>query len=160
MHSGSNTANILLSPMVCFLIASVICIYSPRIASIIITKEVPLLRAGRYLETGNQDGSFCDGVTRRDRRCVITDDRVRVAQVGRWRGFDTCHVFPLTYKGNWKEIGYDGLSNPFSNESDVDYINSVRGGILLNCTIHRYFDAYEVTINPDVGMASSSSFRS
>jgi len=52
--------------------------------------------------------------------------------------------------GKWKELGYDGLFNPFTNESDGYCINSVRNGILLNCSIHRYFNAYEVAINPDV----------
>ena len=85
--------------MVGFFIASMISIYSPWIASIIVTDEVPLLRARRYLETGTHDGSFCGAVRTRDRRCVITDDPVRMAQAGRWRGFDLCHIFPLAYKG-------------------------------------------------------------
>jgi len=127
-----------------------ISIYSPRIASIIVTDEVPLLRAGRYLETRTQNESFGDAVRTRDKRCVITGLPVRMAQAGRWRGFNSCHIFPLAYKGKWKELGYDGLFNPFTNESDGYCINSVRNRILLNCSIHCYFDAYEVTINPDV----------
>jgi len=146
--------------MVGFFIASMISIYSLWIASIIVTNEVPLLRAGRSLETGTRDGSFCDAVRRRDRRCVLKDDPVRMAEAGRWRGFDSCHIFPLAYKGKWKELKYDSLFDPFTNKSDGYYINSVRNRILLDCTIHRYFDSYEVTINPDVWMASSSSFCS
>ena len=124
-------------------------------ASIIVTEGVWLPRAGEYLETGTQDGSFCDAVRRKDRRCIITDDPVRVAHAGRWRSFDSCQVFPLAYKGKWKEIGYVSLSDPLTNKSDGYCIHSVSGGILLNCTIHRYFNAYKMTINPDIGMARS-----
>jgi len=125
-----------------------------------VSEEPLLLRAGQYLETRTQDGSFCDAVRRRDTRCVITDDPVRVAQAGRWKGFDSRPVFPLAYKGNWKAIEYDGLSDPLTNESDTYCINSVRGERLLNCSIPCYFDAYSVTINHDVEIVSSSSFRS
>jgi len=143
--------------MVGFFIASMISIYSPWIASISVTQEAPLLGTWRYLETGTQDGSFCDAVRRSDRRCVRTDDPVREAQAGRWRGFDSPYVFPLAYKGKWKEIVYNSLSDRWTNDSDRYRINSVRAAILNNRSIHRYFDTYEVTINPDVEISSSSS---
>ncbi|PUU80195.1 hypothetical protein B9Z19DRAFT_1123984 [Tuber borchii] len=37
--------------------------------SVIVTEEVPMLRAGRSLETGTRDGSFTDAVRNRDKRC-------------------------------------------------------------------------------------------
>ena len=112
--------------MVGFFIASMIRIYSPRIASIIVTDKVPLVGAGRYLETGTQDGSFCDAVRTRDRRCVITDDPVRMAQAGRWRGFDSCHIFPLAYKG--KCSVRNGAVRPFWARTRTDDISSSRPG--------------------------------
>jgi len=133
-----------------FFIASIISIYLPWIGFIIITNEVPLLRAGRSLETGTRDGSFCDAVRRRDRRCIISDDPVMFANAGRWMGYDACHIFPLAYKGKWKELGLDKLFDPLIEEPDGYYINSIRNGILLRCDVHRYFDAYEVTIDVDV----------
>jgi len=136
--------------MVGFFIASIISIYSPRIGYIIVTDEVPLRRSGRSAETGSRELAFCDSVRKRDRRCVLTGSLANYSHVGRWMGFEACHVFPLVYKGKCKDLGFDTLFDSLIEESQGYYINSVRNGILLCPTIHTFFDAYEVTINVDV----------
>lgn len=128
--------------------------------SVIVTDEIPLRRTGPSVETGTRLASFCDAVRKRDGKCVITGNPAVLGHMGRFRHLDACHVFPLAHKGKWDELRYDSLFDRLINKSDGYYLNSVRNGILLDCGLHRYFDAGELTINADVGMASSSSFRS
>ena len=84
-----------------------------------------------------------------------------LGHIGIFKGLDACHVFPLAFKGKWDELGYDSLFYRLINKSDGVYLNSVSNGILPESgLVHQYFDAGELTINADVGMASSSSFHS
>jgi len=73
-----------------------------------------------------------------------------LAHAGRWRCFEAAHVFPLAYQGKWKEYKFDELIEfPPAIESHGS-INSVQNGMLLSGNMHTFFDANEVTINPDV----------
>lgn len=102
------------------------------------------------LPTGTRVTSFSDAVRQRDRRCVITGRRARLAHLGSWDTFETTHIFPLAYEEYWNDCEYNRwITVPPANESDGT-INSVQNGVLLGSNIRCLFDAYKVAINPDV----------
>ncbi|RPB04293.1 hypothetical protein L873DRAFT_1833304 [Choiromyces venosus 120613-1] len=111
--------------------------------TITLTNEVPLLRT-ISLQSGTRTASFRDEVRERDGACVFTGHRS-----GRWKGLQAAHIFPLAYEGYWKDNGYGRwITLPPTNDSD-GLINSVQNGILLDSTMHGFFDSYDLTINPD-----------
>ena len=124
-------------------------LYSLQTGSITLTEEAPLLRA-LSLHSGTRISSFRDAVRERDRRCVITGTRVLHPHLGRWMMFEVAHIFPLAYEDIWDKSNYSHwITVPPANESDGT-IHSVQNGILLSANMHALFDAYHVSINPDV----------
>ncbi|KAG0134044.1 hypothetical protein HOY82DRAFT_537791 [Tuber indicum] len=116
--------------------------------SIVITDETPLHRT-KSLKTGTRVGSFREAVRERDRRCVITWKWVLLPQEDRWIGFEACHIFPLAHQAYWEDKKLDAwITIPPDNESH-GRINSVQNVILLKNEVHAFFDAYELSINPD-----------
>ena len=124
-------------------------LYSLQTGSITLTEEVPLLRA-LSLHSGSRIVSFRDAVRERDRRCVISGMRVFRPDLGNWTCFEVAHIFPLAYEDHWNKSNYSRwITVPPANESDGT-IHSVQNGILLTANMHALFDAYIVSINPDV----------
>jgi len=149
MGSSFNQAITMLSLMVGFFCASTTGRYSLRIGSISVSDEAPLTRAAA-LPSGTRVESFRDAVRERDRRCIITGRRAVLAHVGRWRGFEATHIFPLAYEKHWNDHNYGSwITVPPAIESHGS-INSVQNGILLKREIHDFFDSYDLAINPDV----------
>ena len=92
--------------------------------------------------------AFRDAVRSRDRRCVVTKEVALGAQYDRWTGFEAAHIFPLAYEGYWRDNNFARwISIPPVRGGTI---KSVQNGILLDCTIHKLFDTYEFSINPDV----------
>ncbi|KAG0640713.1 hypothetical protein HOY80DRAFT_1116530 [Tuber brumale] len=116
-------------------------------SSITVNNDVPLIRS-ITLERGRRVEAFRIAVRARDGGCVITGFEAPLAHLGNWRGFDACHIFPLAYEQQWKQFNYGRwITVPPANESDGS-INSVQNGILLASHMHRFFDCYEISINP------------
>jgi hypothetical protein len=93
--------------------------------------------------------TFTEAVRSRDRRCVISGANVYTFDgVDFWEGFEAAHIFPLAYEGYWinRDYGRWITDQPTIGGS----INSVQNGLLLDSTIHHLFDAYDISINPDV----------
>jgi hypothetical protein len=110
---------------------------------VILTDEAPLLRT-ISLQSGTRVAAFRDEVRARDGRCLFTGHRS-----GRWIGLEAAHIFPLAYEGYWKDHNYGRwITVPPTNPSHGS-INSVQNGILLDSSMHHYFDSYHLTINPD-----------
>jgi len=110
---------------------------------VILTDEAPLLRT-ISLQSGTRVAAFRDEVRARDGRCLFTGHRS-----GRWIGLEAAHIFPLAYEGYWKDHNYGRwITVPPTNPSHGS-INSVQNGILLDSSMHHYFDFYDLTINPD-----------
>ena len=123
-------------------------LYSLQTGSIILTEEVPLLRA-LSLHSGTRIKSFRDAVRERDCRCIISDMDV-LRSDRRWSCFEVAHIFPLAYEDLWNKSKYSSWTTaPPANESDGS-IHSVQNGMLLTRNMHAFFDAYDVSINPDV----------
>ncbi|KAG0638810.1 hypothetical protein HOY80DRAFT_1137223 [Tuber brumale] len=116
--------------------------------SVSVTDEVPLTRTAS-LPSGTRTASFRDAVLQRDQRCVITGMPAVLAHIGRSRGFEATHIFPLAYEREWNDCNYHRLITiPPTNESHGS-INSVQNGILLTSNMYQFFASYDLAINPD-----------
>jgi len=108
-----------------------------------------------WLKLGGYAKSFIDAVRERDGGCAITGRRGERASFGSWESFQVTHIFPLSQEGLWNDFGYGHwITIPPAKDSDGS-INSVQNGILIGREISEAFDAYDVTINPDVRMCRS-----
>jgi len=158
MGNSFGQAITLLSPMVGFFIPSIMGRYSVRIGSVSVTDEVPLICAVS-LPSGTRVESFRDAVFQRDRRCVITGNKAMFAHVGRWRGFEATHIFPLAYERQWDDCNLSRLITVPPADESHGSINSVQNGIMLTSVMHQFFASYDLAINPDVCRARYSRFR-
>ena len=103
--------------------------------------------------TGWRSRFFADEVRKRDGQCVITGTEAKLDHHGVWWSFEACHIYPIAFQGYWNDKNYDNwIEIPPARISDGK-INSVENGILLRRDIHRHFDVYDVSINPDVRIA-------
>ena len=129
-----------------------------RIGSVSVTHEVPLFCAVP-LPSGPRVASFRDAVFQRDQRCVITGTKAILAHIGRWKGFEATHIFPLAYERQWNDCNLSRLITvPPANESHGS-INSVQNGIMLTSAMRQFFASYDLAINPDVCRARYSRLR-
>ncbi len=70
------------------------------------------------------------------------------APYDQWFGFEATYIFPLAYDSQWNMENYDQwitIDPPQGGK-----INSVQNGILLLAHLHKEWDAYRFSINPDV----------
>ena len=120
------------------------------IGSVTVSSEVPLTRT-TSLATGSRVKAFSNAVRSRDDRCIISGRLVRrVNDVSFYRGFEAAHVFPLAYEGHWQSQNFGRWITQESEKGGT--INSVQNGLLLSSEVHQLFDAYSLSINPDVRM--------
>ncbi|KAF8422323.1 hypothetical protein BGX38DRAFT_1251983 [Terfezia claveryi] len=68
-----------------------------------------------------------------------------------WASFEVAHIFPLEAENLWIEWGYGCWVTNLDDANGVSKINSCQNGFLLEAGIHRLFDQYLVSINPDDG---------
>ena len=90
-------------------------------------------------------------VRNRDGKCVISGIVIPEShiQTDNWRGFEACHIFPLQYGNIWDERGYDKWITDIDENSSRAKINSSQNGLLLQATVHKKFDDYVITVNPN-----------
>ncbi|RPA89778.1 hypothetical protein L873DRAFT_1720507 [Choiromyces venosus 120613-1] len=113
-------------------------------SSITLTEEVPLLHTISE-QSGTCTASFRDAVRARDGGYVITG---RPALLGRWEGLEAAHIFPLSYEEHWNAHNYSSLITFPPAQESYGSINSVQNGLLLDRTMHGFFDSYLLAINP------------
>jgi len=114
-----------------------------------ITDEVPVTRIISHTVAGREN-TFCAAVRERDKKCVITGLTNSVKNMARneWDRFEAAYVFPLAYEslfihGNLPRL----ITLRAPTESGI---NSVQNALLLRVDVHRLFDQYLISINPDV----------
>ncbi|KAK9234713.1 hypothetical protein V1525DRAFT_35521 [Lipomyces kononenkoae] len=92
--------------------------------------------------------SFPGAVRDRDRRCVITGVPLtqRELLLQRWTGYDAAHVFPVALESIFHNYNFGELVVLDERDGSV---NSPQNGLLLQTNIHRRFDQYEISINPN-----------
>ena len=89
-----------------------------------------------------------DAVRLRDGYCFITGEEPIKAEVGLWSNLQAAHVFPLAHQETWAQ---DDLQRCITDPSARgDPMNSVQNGLLLEAGVHRLFDDYFISINPDI----------
>jgi hypothetical protein len=103
-------------------------------------------------QTGTRVHEFSEAVRQRDRRCVVSGKRAVHAWRGGWFGFEAAHIFPLAYEGHWKQYNYSRWITIPPERASAGTINSIQNGLLLKSDLHKLFDAYAFSINPDVCM--------
>ena len=113
-----------------------------------LTDERPLLRASS-ITSGRRHATFAARIRERDDRCWISGDLVpTVEQAGhnRWIDFEAAHVFPLAFEAQWRDQNMQRWIRPY----EADAMNSTKNGLLLESGLHKHFDRYTISINPDV----------
>ncbi|KAG0136443.1 hypothetical protein HOY82DRAFT_479059 [Tuber indicum] len=115
--------------------------------SITVNNEVPLTRLLTF-QSGPRANTFRIAVRARDRGCVITGIKAQLAHLDIWIGFDAACIFPPAYEEQWKGNYGRWTTVPRANESDGS-INSVQNGILQLNHMDKFFDSFQIAINPN-----------
>src|SRR6266516_4119444 len=111
--------------------------------------DEPIVTRVFSLQSGTRVHEFSDAVRQRDGRCVVSGEKVVHAKRGLWFGFEAAHIFPLAREGDWNQYNFGRwITLPPQRES-AGTINSVQNGLLLRSDLHKGFDAYSFSINPD-----------
>lgn len=97
-----------------------------------------------------RENSFSPGVRRRDGKCVISGTISRQALYGNWASLEAAHVFPLEHESIWMHNNYGRWVTDMDDGVDISKINSVQNGLLMGAHLHRLFDQYLFSVNPDV----------
>ena len=114
-----------------------------------ITDEVPVTRIISHTVTGREN-TFRAAVRERDKKCVITGLTNSMRNIARneWDRFEAAYVFPLASESLFI---HGNLSRWITLRAPTESgINSVQNALLLRVDVHRLFDQYLISINPDV----------
>jgi len=115
--------------------------------SYLLTDESWMVRTAS-LASGTRIQAFSDAVRSRDRQCLVSGEVVPMFNdKPYYSGFEAAHIFPLAYEGHWKQYGYGNCITIPPEKGGT--INSVQNGILLENAVHKKFDNYDFSINPD-----------
>lgn len=80
-------------------------------------------------------------VHERDGECVITGYKF-----DGYIGLEAAHIFPLAHSMRWTQNNFGRWITDDMGGS----INSAQNGILLRLDVHKLFDFFAFSINPDV----------
>lgn len=112
-----------------------------------VSDEITVTRT-RSHSGGTRTEVFTDQVRERDQHCVITKLDNLMARAGLWVGFEAAHIFPLGCERDWNKNNFSRWITISPSRGGA--INSVQNGLLLQSTVHQLFDAFIISINPDV----------
>ncbi|KAH0548613.1 hypothetical protein GP486_007843 [Trichoglossum hirsutum] len=112
-----------------------------------VSNEPWLHRVISHSVSGREDG-FRDGIRARDRKCVISGV-VNTRSAGNWTSFEAAHIFPLELENLWIEFNYGRWVDDIDDDAGISKINSCQNGFLLQSTVHKAFDQYLLSVNPD-----------
>lgn len=108
-------------------------------------------RVDSFNVSGRED-AFKTGIRLRDGKCVITGVVNTRAARGNWTLFEAAHIFPLEKENLWIQWGYNRWITDMDDTTGASKINSLQNGILLTTNIHKLFDQYLLSVNPDVSV--------
>ncbi|KAK0715713.1 hypothetical protein B0H67DRAFT_601200 [Lasiosphaeris hirsuta] len=114
------------------------------------TAEAAFARMMSFQPT-RTNNEFRDQVRERDGRCVVTKEENPNKEFEIWDGFDAAHIIPIAYLHQWNVQGWSQQITIPPSQRPYGTINSVQNGLLLDSAIHRMFDSYSFSINPDDG---------
>jgi HNH endonuclease len=114
-----------------------------------ITDEVPVTRIISHTVSG-QENTFRAAVRERDKKCVITGLTNSIKNIARneWDRFEAAHVYPLASESLFI---HENLPRWITLRAPTESgINSVQNALLLRVDVHRLFNQYLISINPEV----------
>ncbi|KAK9239578.1 HNH endonuclease-domain-containing protein [Lipomyces kononenkoae] len=91
---------------------------------------------------------FREEVRNRDGKCVITGIVNPVAFIDEWTTFKAAHIFPLSHEELFTSVDYPRYVTYRPVETDRA-INSCQNGLLMRSHIHKQFDSFSFSIDPD-----------
>lgn len=99
---------------------------------------------------------FRDAVRERDGHCMLSGQPNPDAVLGDYSGLHASHIFPYAREGDWRARNFQQYVTDNSPASHIgsSRIHSPQNGFLVSSTLHELFDAYRVSVNPDVGYLS------
>ena len=112
-----------------------------------ITKTEFIPRTTSMPGSSGREKQFREAVRKRDGGCWGSG--IMNPNISRdiWTGFEAAYILPLAHDGT-------PLAAKFQNMITIptgdNWVNSVQNGILLLSVVHKEFDNYEWSINPDV----------
>lgn len=121
------------------------------LGSIKLTDESWVARLLTYSMSSRED-IFRTGVRERDRKCVVMSEVNDAVDFGIWDGYHAAHIFPLHCKNLWQQFGYSRWITDMDDTNGVSKINSPQNGLLMSSHLHKRFDQYLFSINPDVSI--------
>ncbi|KAG0128096.1 HNH endonuclease-domain-containing protein [Tuber indicum] len=119
-------------------------------ASIQVSNEPWIHRHISHNSTARQE-RFRIEIRQRDQKCVITgfpnpEHRILTKN---WGFFEACHIFPLRHESHWIQYDYGRWITDMEGIVGSSKINSIQNGFLLQRGVHRSFDQYLISVNPD-----------
>jgi hypothetical protein len=118
---------------------------------IYVNNEAWLHRVMSHSVSGRED-SFRNGIRARDCKCVISSV-VNRRPADNWTGFEAAHIFPLELENLWIKFNYGRWVDDIDDDAGISKINSCQNGLLLRSDVHKMFDQYLLSVNPDVRMS-------
>lgn len=112
-----------------------------------------------YNASGRED-SFLSEVRNRNRKCVISGimNPELYVQSGNWTSFEASHILPPESDSYWVQFNYGCCISNMDDRPSLSKINSYQNGFLLESGVHKQFDQYLLSVNPDVGVPPASRF--
>lgn len=74
-----------------------------------------------------------------------------------WDGYDAAHIFPLHCEDLWNQLGYGHWITNMNETNGISKINSSQNGLLMSSNLHKRFDQYLFSINPNASILKDSS---
>ncbi|KAI9762577.1 MAG: hypothetical protein M1840_001203 [Geoglossum simile] len=72
-----------------------------------------------------------------------------MSTAGNWTAFEAAHIFPLELEILWLEFNYGRWVDDIDDDAGISKINSCQNGLLLWSDVHKMFDQYLLSVNPD-----------
>ncbi|KAG0639745.1 HNH endonuclease-domain-containing protein [Tuber brumale] len=96
---------------------------------------------------------FRHDIRHRDRKCVISGIPMPeiFIQSNNWTSFEAAHIFPLRHESLWIEHNYGRWITDMHDAVGSSKINSRQNGLLLRTNVHKMFDQYLISVNPEDG---------
>ncbi|KAJ5615030.1 hypothetical protein N7537_000144 [Penicillium hordei] len=97
---------------------------------------------------------FRDGLRTRDTHCVISGPPLIPDAQDPFQTMEASHIFPTSMIQEWNRNNYKGnwiTDDSPSSEIGESGLYSLQNGLLLNKTVHSYFDDFKLGIDPDAG---------
>ncbi|KAG0634810.1 HNH endonuclease-domain-containing protein [Tuber brumale] len=102
--------------------------------------------------TGREE-RFRNEIRHRDQKCVISgvSNAEHLIAADMWAPFEAAHIFPLRHETLWIRYNYGRWITDMEDIIGSSKIHSTQNGFLLQATLHKLFNQYLTSVNPDDG---------